>query len=102
MNPKPGSARHFFQIILTSLVFTLICWNWLGWKGVFSFFPFWAVFEVAYRWRVRVLLQCRQCGFDPYLFLIDEEWAKREIETHWKKKFQEKGIPFPSGPPTHH
>jgi hypothetical protein len=28
--------------------------------------------------------------------MIDEKWAKREIEDHWKKKFEEKGIPYPT------
>jgi len=91
---------HGVQIGLTSVMFTVICWNWLGWKGVFSFFPFWTLFEFVYRWRMRGLLPCPKCGFDPYLFLMDEDKAKSEIESHWRKKFAERGIPFPEKAPS--
>ena len=57
--------------------------------------PFWAIFEVIYRWRTRALLPCKECGFDPYLYLIDPELAKKEVEDYWKKKFDDKGIPYP-------
>jgi hypothetical protein len=74
----------------------MICtWPWFGWKGIVSILPFWSVFEFIYRWRMRAALGCPYCGFDPYLFLIDEDWAKREVETHWRKKYSDRGIPYP-------
>ncbi len=97
MRPRPGGV-HFIQIGLTSVMFTLLFWSVLGWRGVVSFVPFWTLFEIVYRWRLRAVLPCRQCGFDPYLFLADVDSAKVEIETHWKKKFAEKGIPYPDTP----
>lgn len=96
--PQPGGVRHFFQVGLTAAVFTLLCWKGLGWKGVISFLPLWTGFEVFYRWRLRAILPCRECGFDPYLFKTDVNRAKNEIETHWRKKFEEKGIPYPAPP----
>lgn len=94
-HPKPGQPLHFFQVGLTSAFFTLLTWNWFNWKGLVSFLPFWAIFEVIYRWRTRALLPCKECGFDPYLYLIDPELAKKEVEDYWKKKFDDKGIPYP-------
>jgi hypothetical protein len=73
----------------------LATWRWFEWKGIVSFLPFWLVFEVFYRARVRAALSCDQCGFDPILYLVDVKRARREIEEHWKKKFAEKGIPYP-------
>ena len=96
--PQPGGLRHGFQVGLTSLVFTLACWPWMGWKGLISFVPFWMGFEIFYRWRMRATLSCTQCGFDPYLFRIDLKRASREIETHWRGKFKEKGVPYPERP----
>ena len=95
-HPKPGQPIHFFQVGLTSAVFTILTWNWFTWKGWVSFVPLWITFEVIYRWRTRALLACKHCGFDPYLYLIDPELAKKEIEDYWKKKFEEKGLPYPS------
>jgi hypothetical protein len=70
-------------------------WKWMSWKGIVSFVPFWTIFELGYRWKMRAALGCPQCGFDPYLFLVDAKWARKEIEAHWRKKFAEKGIPYP-------
>lgn len=73
----------------------LATWNWFEWKGVVSFLPFWTFFEMVYRSRVRAALACTQCGFDPYLYLIDVPRAREVVENHWRKKFAEKGIPYP-------
>lgn len=82
------APEHFFQIGLTSVFFTLLTWPWLNWKGIVSFLPFWITFEVIYRLRVRGLVHCPHCGFDPYLFLSDEDKAKSAIEAHIKKKYE--------------
>ena len=92
--PRPG-IRQYFQVFLTSVVFTLVFWSFFGWKGIVSFVPLWAIYEISYRWRMRGALYCSKCGFDPYLFMIDEELAKKEVDTYWRKKLAEKGIPYP-------
>jgi hypothetical protein len=91
----PGGFKHFAQIGLTAAVVTLATWPWFEWKGAVAFLPLWIVFEVLYRSRVRAALNCEQCGFDPILYLADVKSARREIEAHWKRKFEEKGIPYP-------
>ncbi len=73
----------------------LLGWPWLAWKGVVSFLPFWALFETIYRLRMRHALSCPHCGFDPYLYLDNVERAKEEMDAHWRRKFAEKGIPYP-------
>ncbi len=93
-HPTP-QPRHFAQILLTSAFFTLLTWTLFEWKGLVSFIPFWCIFEVIYRTRARASIYCKNCGFDPYLFLRDSDLAKKEVETHWRKKFEQKGIPYP-------
>jgi hypothetical protein len=97
--PGFGGLRQVLQIVITSLTFSLVTWPWLEWKGIVSLLPFWITFEIFYRWRARAVLHCAQCGFDPYLFRINVKWAKREIEAHWRKKFAERGIPYPENSP---
>jgi hypothetical protein len=92
---RPGGFKQTFQIGVTAAFFTLVTWNWFDWKGIVSFVPLWAIFEAVYRTRTRAHLNCPHCGFDPYLYLVDIKKARREIEDHWRKKFAEKGIPFP-------
>lgn len=92
--PHPG-FKHMFQVGLTAVIFMLATWNWFEWKGIVSFLPLWTLFEVIYRSRVRAALACSHCGFDPYLYLIDVPRAREVVENHWRKKFAEKGIPYP-------
>jgi hypothetical protein len=96
---KPAT-RHYFQVALTAVIFTLAAWPFFGVKGLVSFIPLWIGFELIYRTRARAALSCRNCGFDPYLFWVDAQRAKAEVQTHWKKKFLEAGIPFPGEEPT--
>ncbi|MGZ3699270.1 MAG: hypothetical protein ACXWPM_12800 [Bdellovibrionota bacterium] len=88
-------TRHYIQVALTALVFMLATWKWFAWKGLVSFIPMWTGFEVFYRVRMRGALPCSGCGFDPYLYLNDVQKARTEVQNHWKKKFEEMGIPFP-------
>ncbi len=79
----------------------LATWHWFDWKGIVSFVPFWAVFEVFYRTRMRAALVCDQCGFDPVLYLVDVKKAREQVELHYRKLFADKGIPYPEKtPPT--
>lgn len=98
--PQPGGAWQVAQVASTAVFFTLVCWSYFSWKGLISFFPFWTLFEIIYRARVRAALNCPHCGFDPYLYLTDVPKARQEVENHWRKKFAEKGIPFPEKNPS--
>lgn len=92
--PRP-QIKHFAQVMMTSAVFMVATWPKFDWKGVVVFLPLWAAFEIIYRFRVRAALACENCGFDPYLFLVDQKRAQAEMEMHWRKMYQKKGIPFP-------
>lgn len=85
-----------FQIGICTAFFMLCTWSIFEWKGVVAFVPFWMIFEFFYRAKVRSQASCTECGFDPFLYLVDIKKARAEIETHWKKKFAEKGIEYPS------
>lgn len=95
--PQPSGRKHGLQIGLTAAIFTLVTWHWFAWKGFVSFFPMWVAFEAIYRTKVRGTLNCSHCGFDPYLYMVDVKRARNEVESHWKAKFAEKGIPYPDG-----
>jgi hypothetical protein len=85
MAPRPG-LKHFGQILLTTLAFTALLWPLLGFAGLFLILPFWIVFEMLYRLKIRFDLQCEHCGFDPLLFLADAQRAKAEMKVFWEKK----------------
>ena len=95
--PRP-TGRHFAQMGVTAAFFTLVTWPWFEWKGVVAFFPFWIIFEALYRSRVRASVRCSHCGFDPFLYLNDVKKARFDIEQHWRKLFEQKGIAYPEKP----
>ncbi|MCC7440338.1 MAG: hypothetical protein IT285_01815 [Bdellovibrionales bacterium] len=86
---------HFFRVGLTTAALMLASWPWFGWKGVVWYLPVWMAFESVYRLRLRAIMSCSQCGFDPYLYLTGVKRARAAIDAHWRQKFQERGIPFP-------
>lgn len=92
---NPGSRSHFLQIGLTAIVFTMLTWPFFGVKGMVSFVPIWAIFESLYRVKGRAVLACTECGFDPFLYKVDVDRARKTIEDHWRKKFADQGIPYP-------
>lgn len=96
--PQPGGFKHIAQILITTAVFMIVTWPWFAWKGVVVVLPLWAFFEVFYRLRIRAALSCPNCGFDPFLYLRDRRRARQEVERHWRKIFEEKGIPYPENP----
>jgi hypothetical protein len=96
--PSPGGFQHVSQVVLTALFLTVVGWPLWGWKGIVSVVPLWALFEATYRYWVRGLLRCPDCGFDPYLFLRDPKLAAQQIDAFWKKRFSDQGIPYPEPP----
>jgi hypothetical protein len=95
LNPSPYSFQRFMQVALTSVFLMLVSWPLFGFRGLVFFVPSWAVFEVVYRARVRAEVKCPHCGFDPYLYMVDVQRARQQMEAHWRKKFEERGIPYP-------
>ena len=98
MQPNPGNFHQFLQVGLTSIVFTMATWQWFEWKGVVVFIPSWMAFEAYYRLKMRALLACSSCGFDPFLFMRSSKEAKKEMDRFWRAKLKEKGIAYPKEP----
>lgn len=47
-----------------------------------------------FRMKLRAMVPCPLCGFDPYLQLIDAKRAKEKTVEFWKKKFEDNGLEF--------
>lgn len=98
MHPKPGSLVHFGQVGISAIFITMLTAHflpWIGWKAIVCFVPLWITFETIYRAKVRDSVICSKCGFDPVLYLVEPGKARTAIREHWRKRFEEKGIPFP-------
>ena len=86
INPRGSMMIHYFRIALCTAFFTLVTWPLFEFKGVVSFVPFWMIFETYFRLKLRTLLPCPNCGFDPYLLLQNVDLAKKEVKEHWERK----------------
>ena len=93
---KIGSPLFFFQILITSAALTTVSYSWFGLKG-FAFFviPVGIAFETFYRMKMRAALVCPDCEFDPILYLVDRKKAVHQVERVWRKKFDQRGLPYP-------
>ncbi len=96
--PKPESWSSFLRVGAFTAAMVLIFWHWMGAKGVVCALPAWAAYEVFYRTRCRAYLTCGHCGFNPYLYLIDAKQARAGMEAHFRRLFEEKGLPYPTKP----
>ena len=98
---KAGSPRFFAHVAIATAFFSLLFWPWMGAKGLLAFvIPVGLVMEAVYRIKMRAALECPDCRFDPILYLSDPQRAVKQVEEAWRKKFTEKGIPFPENPRT--
>ncbi len=97
-HPRLNSWRLALQVSLTALVFAGACSLFMGaagWRAGVIFFPLWTGVEIWHRLNTRKKVTCLQCGFDPYLYLIQEQLAKKEVEAYWRQKFASKNRPYP-------
>lgn len=94
-SPHPHTLKRYFQVGLTAGVFAWATSPFFGWKGIVSFLPFWVIFEIYFRIRVRAVMACPNCGFDPYLYMTDLEQTRAAMERHWRAKYEAAGVPFP-------
>lgn len=93
---KVGSPKFFIQIFLATAFFTLLFWPLMGAKGFFAFLiPVGATLEAVYRLKMRAAMVCPDCKFDPILYLVDRSKAVHQVEEAWRKRFLDKGLPFP-------
>ena len=95
--PNPNNFKNYARVALTAVMIALATQHWVKWMGLVSFFPIWIGFEVYYRWRLRSVIACSYCGFDPLLFLVNTGKARDEVEAYWREKYQAKGLKYPTG-----
>jgi hypothetical protein len=84
-------------LVVLSLVFTAGFSPWIGFRGFFLIFPFWALFEFVYRARARQSLICGRCGFDPYLYKYDVKLARDKVERFFTEKKKQRSAATPAG-----
>ena len=93
---KVGSKKFLSHILLTTAFLTVLSFHWLHFRGFYFFIiPVGLVFDALYRMKMRAALVCPDCNFDPILYLVDRDKAVRQVEETWRKKFEERGFPYP-------
>ena len=83
------SLKNFLQVGLITMAITAILFPLMAWKGVFSFFGVWAVFEAFLRLNFRKEVPCPHCGFDASWYKKDVKIARKKVDDFWgqQKKF---------------
>jgi hypothetical protein len=86
------SLRNIGQLLLLTLATSYLAWPLFGSKGLALFFPYWATFELVYRFRKRQALICQSCGFDPFLYKQDVKRARASLRKHWEDRIQKENL----------
>jgi hypothetical protein len=79
-DPRTLERTVLIRSAVSALMFVCVSWQWWGLRGAVAFVPLWICFSVTSRIRARAQMTCRECGFDPYLFLRDREQARKKVE----------------------
>jgi len=97
LHPNPVQLKNFLRVGIAAVFFTLATWSFFGLKGMVSFIPLWIGFEFFYREKVRQMLFCKTCGFDPYLYKTNLKKTRETIQKHQESR---KAKLTPTPPPT--
>jgi hypothetical protein len=87
----PGSRWPWIRAIVgwTSIL-TLILWPLLGLKGLLSVLPVATAVELWFRMRLRVVMECEHCGFDPFLYVKDRAQAIARVKAKLEQVYTER------------
>jgi hypothetical protein len=77
-------ARHYFQVLVLTLVATAATYPWFTWKGSLSLPIIWIIFDYSYKSLYRKDLKCPYCGFDPAWYKKDVKFARQKVEEFLK------------------
>ena len=72
--------RDLFVASFLSVILTWVIWQSLAPTGSIFFFAFIAFAEIFVQMRHRLSLICRECGFDPVLYLRDRERCVEKVK----------------------
>lgn len=71
---------HILASLVCAILATLACFQEFDPRGFFFFMLFLAVAEIFLRLRWRIQIVCKQCGFDPVLYLKDSVLASQKVK----------------------
>lgn len=78
--------KHYIQIAMLTVIFVMVTYPLMEFRGFPIFFVFWGVFELTKRWIFREEIPCPHCGFDASWYKKNVPTAKRLVEEFWKNK----------------
>lgn len=85
LKPRLNALNHFQLALLTGAT-TWGFFSWLGFKSLFVYFIYWAIFEFSVRVLYRKDVPCPHCGFDASWYKRDVKVARRLVKDFWDKQ----------------
>ena len=74
---------NYAQITLLTGLMTALTFPWIGYKGLYAFFPVWLGFEAVRRVLFSKEVPCPHCGFDASWYKRDVKVARKRVEEFW-------------------
>ncbi len=83
---KSIRLRHFFWSFLASLAYSFIIWQDYDPRSLLFFVVALMTAEVFVKIRWRIHIRCRNCGFDPVLYIRNSETAAEVVKDFLKRR----------------
>src|SRR5690606_22684323 len=80
------TSKHYLQIAVLTVITTYALFDVMQWRGLFFYFIYLAVYEVARRLVYRSEIPCPYCGFDASSYKRDVKVARRLVKEFWQNK----------------
>jgi len=77
--------KHYLQILLLIVAFSLMTYSFLGVRVLFSIPVIWGFFEIIHKSLYRKDSKCQYCGFDPTWYKKDIKVARTQVEQFLKQ-----------------
>lgn len=86
VHPSRLGLIHYLQITILTLLFMLVTYSWIEWKGGVIFFFFWGFFEATVKSSHRKEIPCPDCGFDATWYKRDVKMARKLVRDFWDEQ----------------
>jgi hypothetical protein len=83
---KHANVTHFLLSLLISIMLMWSFWQRVEPRGVLIFIIVQVCIEIVVHFRWRISLACQHCGFDPLIYLKNQNKAAEKVKSYLERR----------------
>lgn len=83
---KRANVTHFLLSLLISIMFMWSIWETVDPRGILIFIVVQVSIEIVVHFRWRLSITCKHCGFDPMIYLKDQNKAAEKVKNYLERR----------------